>query len=54
VLQYVQKIVSTPGQQDGLYWPIKDGAELSPLGALVAEADAYTWEYHERGGPYQG
>ncbi len=38
VLQYAQKIVSSPGKKDGLYWsPDLDG-EISPLGPLVADA----------------
>jgi hypothetical protein len=40
VLEYAQKLMSTPGAKDGLYWsPDLDG-ELSPLGPLVAEAQA--------------
>ena len=42
VLEYAQKIVSSAGEQDGLYWAAEGDAELSPLGPLVAEADAYT------------
>jgi hypothetical protein len=38
VLKYAQKIASTPGKKDGLYWPGDlDGSE-SPLGPLVADA----------------
>ncbi|WJR79781.1 DUF2950 domain-containing protein [Bradyrhizobium sp. NP1] len=35
---YAQRIVSSPGKKDGLYWP-PDGDE-SPLGELAAEASA--------------
>jgi hypothetical protein len=38
VLEYAQKISSTPGQTDGLYWPPEVNGELSPLGPLVAFA----------------
>jgi len=38
VLEYAQKIYSTPGQTDGLYWPPDLNGELSPLGPLVALA----------------
>jgi len=38
VLQYAQKIKSTPGKHDGLYWPVAEGEDESPLGPLVAEA----------------
>ena len=44
---YAQRIVSTPGHKDGLYWP-KDGDE-SPLGELAAEAAAEG--YKVGGGP---
>jgi hypothetical protein len=37
---YAQKVHSTPGQHDGLYWEDADGKATSPLGPLVAEADA--------------
>lgn len=35
---YAQRLVSSPGKKDGLYWP-SDG-EASPLGELAAEASA--------------
>jgi hypothetical protein len=38
VLEYAQKLTSSPGTHDGLYWP-EDG-ETSPLGPLVADAQA--------------
>ncbi len=38
VRQYAQRIASTPGQRDGLYWPAEAGAGESPLGPLVARA----------------
>ncbi len=37
---YAQKIRSTPGRQDGLYWSVKPGERPSPLGDLAAEAAA--------------
>jgi hypothetical protein len=40
VLEYAQKLKSTPGTHDGLYWPPEDG-EISPLGPLVADAQGY-------------
>ena len=54
VLEYAQKIVSAPGQQDGLYWQADGTGELSPLGPLVANADAYTTDYYKLGEPYHG
>jgi hypothetical protein len=44
VLEYAQRIASSPGKKDGLYWsPDLDG-DISPLGPLVA--DAQTEGYH--------
>lgn len=40
VLQFAQKIVSSPGLKDGLYWPTNLDGEISPLGPLVANAQA--------------
>ncbi len=37
VRDYAQKLVSTPGKHDGLYWPTKPGEPESPLGSLVAQ-----------------
>lgn len=37
---YAQKVRSTAGRRDGLYWEDPSGKERSPLGPLVAEADA--------------
>ncbi|MBZ5661357.1 MAG: DUF2950 domain-containing protein [Acidobacteriia bacterium] len=38
VAEYAQKLFSSPGQKDGLYWPTADDQEPSPLGALIADA----------------
>jgi hypothetical protein len=32
--EYAQRIVSTPGEQDGLYWPVSDSLKASPLAQL--------------------
>ena len=36
---YAQRIVSSSGKKDGLYWPASDG-DASPLGEFVAQASA--------------
>ena len=36
--KYAQRMISTPGKRDGLYWPTAAGAKESPLGPLVAKA----------------
>lgn len=40
VLEYAQKIISTPGTKDGLYWPLELDGEESPLGPVFAEAQS--------------
>jgi hypothetical protein len=40
VLQYAQRLASTSGQHDGLYWHAAEGEPASPLGPLLAEARA--------------
>ena len=34
---YAQKLLSTPGKRDGLYWATRPGEPESPLGSMVAE-----------------
>jgi len=55
VLQYAQRVMSSPGKQDGLYWPADPakGEEASPFGPLIAEAAPYT-AGHKAGDPYRG
>ena len=38
VVEYAQRLPSTPGKQDGLFWETSGDEPPSPLGALVAEA----------------
>ncbi|HWZ52881.1 MAG TPA: DUF2950 domain-containing protein [Granulicella sp.] len=42
--QYAQKIFSSPGRQDGLYWQNSDGSSAGPIGEAVAKAlaEGYT------------
>jgi hypothetical protein len=49
VLEYAQKLVSTPGKHDGLYWPEKSGDDPSPVGLELDDAVAPT-----AGAPYAG
>ncbi|HUL05593.1 MAG TPA: DUF2950 domain-containing protein [Candidatus Acidoferrum sp.] len=55
VLEYAQKINSTPGKKDGLYWevPAGSGEEASPFGPFVAEKAAYLSD-REPGDPFMG
>ena len=51
---YAQRIQSSPGKKDGLYWPDAQGNDPSPLGEFFAEA---TKQGYRAGGgriPYHG
>ncbi|MFO1315101.1 MAG: DUF2950 domain-containing protein [Burkholderiales bacterium] len=39
VLEYAQRILSTPGRRDGLYWSAAAGEPESPAGPLLATED---------------
>ncbi|HMK43609.1 MAG TPA: DUF2950 domain-containing protein [Dissulfurispiraceae bacterium] len=57
VLEYAQKLSSTPGRKDGLYWEAAPGQEESPFGPLVAKAatKGYTPKAgEETPNPYRG
>ncbi len=38
VLEYAQKLLSSDGRHDGLYWSDDDSGEISPLGPLFGDA----------------
>jgi Protein of unknown function (DUF2950) len=51
--QYAQRLRSTAGTQDGLFWEVKAGAQPeSPLGPLVAEAASEGYQHHATGQPH--
>ena len=55
--EYARKFESTPGRHDGLYWETAQDAEQSPLGLLIASAQAEGYTSQERRGrlaPYHG
>jgi hypothetical protein len=37
LLEYAQRLISTPGTRDGLYWEVEPGETPSPLGPLLAD-----------------
>ena len=49
---YAQRIVSSPGKKDGLYWP--SDSNDSPLGELAAEASAEGYKAANEPQPYHG
>jgi len=52
VNQYAQKIISTPGKQDGLAWQNADGTWSGPIGEKIAQA--IVRGYSSRTEPYHG
>lgn len=54
--EYAQRLESTKGKRDGLYWPTLPNERPSPLGPLVAEARAAGYTKPEPGKrmPYYG
>jgi hypothetical protein len=55
---YAERILSTPGHTDGLYWPVSKGQPPSPLGPLVdqAQSEGYPGAANRSGKqlPYHG
>jgi Protein of unknown function (DUF2950) len=49
--EYAQKILSDPGQQNGLYWKVDAGQPQSPIGPLVASAVAEGYTDKVEGAP---
>ena len=37
-VEFAQRLISTKGKHDGLYWKTEEGEEMSPLGPLMAKA----------------
>jgi len=54
VNQYAQRVISTPGRQDGLAWRTADGTWQGPVGEAVARviAEGYTERYEPFHGYY--
>ena len=52
VNQYAQRVISSPGKQDGLAWQNADGTWGGPIGEAVARA--ITEGYSDKAEPYNG
>lgn len=53
VLEYAQRIESTPGKHDGLYWVDEAGDDPSPIGPFLAGAEEYL-DFRKAGEPFHG
>jgi hypothetical protein len=52
---FAQRLRSSPGRQDGLFWQAKRGERRSPLGGLVAEAEAEGYDRSKpESSPFRG
>jgi hypothetical protein len=51
---YAQRIASTEGKHDGLFWQSKPGEPESPLGPLIARARGEGYEGEGKQRPYHG
>lgn len=51
---FAQRLVSEPGKQNGLYWQVSEGENLSPAGPLLAQASAEGYSGAQKGSPYHG
>jgi len=49
--EFAQKLMSTQGTRDGLFWPTKENEPESPMGSLVAAAWAQGYRPGEGDGP---
>jgi len=49
--QFAQKILSDPGKHNGLYWEAAEGQPESPIGPLVASANAEGYRKDSGGNP---
>jgi hypothetical protein len=51
---YAQRLISSPGKQDGLYWETAEGDPASPAGPLLAQASDEGYATGAKGQPYHG
>ena len=54
VNQYAQRIISTPGKQDGLAWQNAEGAWEGPVGEAIAKALEQGYTKKDKPQPYHG
>lgn len=54
VLEFAQRLISTKGKKDGLYWEVKEGEEESPFGPLIAKAAEEGYKDRTKMEPFHG
>ena len=54
LLEYADRLVSSPGKHDGLYWPTKAGEPSSPAGPRLAEASPQKLAARTEATPFHG
>jgi len=54
LLQYAQRVASTKGKRDGLFYPTKTDEKPSPFGPMVDSAKAEGYSKAEKGSGYNG
>ena len=52
--EFAQRVHSTAGQRDGLYWETRDGEDESPMGPLFASASREGYGKVKQGDPFHG
>lgn len=53
-VEFAQRLISTEGKHDGLYWEAKEGEEESPLGPLIAQAAREGYSKESNLSPFHG
>jgi hypothetical protein len=51
---YAQRLLSQPGEKDGLYWPARSGEDASPLAEAAAAAAEEGYPITDQRNPYHG
>jgi hypothetical protein len=54
LLEYADRLVSTPGKRDGLYWPTQPGEAPSPAGPRLAAANPQQLAARTAATPFHG
>jgi hypothetical protein len=53
-IHYARRLMSSEGRKDGLYWPVSEGEDPSPIGPLIAEAQGKGYKVTGSGTPFNG